>query len=152
LATLVEAERQFAAHAIDFVGAQGGVEDARSDLDTVGEFEHALRIGPGTPEFFQGGIEGHAAQGIPVQVFDVLEVAFRDDAAIGDEQAGSKPVMAELRDQIPQGTSIVHVAVEDFVEQREAFLLRDGQPDLDERPAFHPFLIFSQLAQRAASA
>jgi hypothetical protein len=39
----------------------------------------------------------------------------------------------------------VHVAVEDFMEQRQAFLLRDGHSDLDQGPAFHSFLVFPSL-------
>jgi hypothetical protein len=113
-----------------------------------------MRLGSaqGRQDFFRAGLSGMPHSVSQPKSLMSLRLRFGNDAPIVDEEPGSKPVIAELRDQITQGTRIVHVAVEDLMEQRQAFLLRDGHSDLDQGPAFHSFLVFSQPAQRTAAA
>src|SRR5438477_5758602 len=61
----VKAEHQMAAHAIQSIKLPGGVKDRVTDLLTVGQSHQLLGIGPRAPEFLEGGVQRHAAQGIP---------------------------------------------------------------------------------------
>ena len=58
--------REVAAHAIQLMGPKAGVKDGLADPLAVGQLHQLRWIGPRAPELLQGGIEGHAAQGIPV--------------------------------------------------------------------------------------
>src|SRR5205807_466141 len=68
----VKAEHQMAAHAIQSIRPPRGVKDRVTDLLAVAQLHQLLGIGPGAPEFLEGRVEGHAAQGIPVQALDIL--------------------------------------------------------------------------------
>jgi hypothetical protein len=45
----------------------------------------------------------------------------------------------------------VYIAIEDLMEEGKSLLLRDRQPDLDERPPFDLFFVMSELAQGLAA-
>ena len=87
-----------------------------------------------------------------MQALDVLEVAPRHDAAVVDEQPGPQLVAAEQAHQVLQRAGIVHVAVEDLVEQGEAFGLGDSQTNLDQGSPLHLFFGVAGFGQRTVAA
>lgn len=62
-----------------------------------------------------------------MQPLDILYVPTRDEPAVVNEQPRAKSVSAEEGDQIVQRARVMHIAVEDFVEQGEAFGLGQTQ-------------------------
>ena len=52
-----------AAYATQLIRPPAGVKDRGTDALAVGQLHQLLRIGPRAPEFLEGRVEGHAAQG-----------------------------------------------------------------------------------------
>src|SRR5439155_5424035 len=129
-----------------------GVKDRVAHALPVSQLHELLRIGPGTPEVLQTWVEGHPTQRIPVQILYMVEVASRDDAPVVDEEPGAQVVTTEQRDQVLQGARVMHIAVEDLVEQGKALRLGHAQADLDEGAALNLFLVVARFAQGTVAA
>src|SRR6266566_2812604 len=123
LLTLIQTEGQLAGHAVQLVGSQAGVEDGVTHALPVGQLHELLRISPRAPELPETSIEWHPTQRLPVQMLDILDVTSRHNPSVVDEEARPQMVTAEERDQVLQGARVMHIAIEDLVEQGKAFLL-----------------------------